>query len=345
MERIFFILLLIFLNATFVLAEYSLIALRKFELKNYFKKRAFASQLIKTSYDKTLFMISTAGIGSTICNILTGFNAEPIVNKLVSPYLQNLSNNFIPTTSISLNTIFSIGIISFLQITFGELIPKAIALQKNRIILNLSIFSLMFFSFVLYPFVFIVNQTSIFFLKLIRIPSSLSKTTDYAREEIKFILDDFKKKGVIAPKQNVLIKKILSLQNMPLIKLMTPKEKLIYFKIDDTLKKIRETIIKNKYRFNRYPIFNLSQKKMLGFIHLSDMLRFADKNNDNTKIYRTNFIRKILYFSKNKKIDELLFEMRKNDIFISAVIDKDKETLGIITLTDIIEYLVKIKTS
>lgn len=330
---------LILLNGFFVGAEYAILTLRKTKIDQYVRQHVFGFYLVRKALDNMFVVISATQLGSTLCSILIGWFGQPIIEGLLYPLIRMIPMKIAPVVVNSLSVVITLILLSFLQMIFGEIIPKTIALQKSTTVARLLIVPLNFFTLLFGPFIYVTNKISSMFLKLMHLHAAPKESLDYTQEEIKIILNESMKSRTLPHHQAHLLTNILALQRTPVTKLMIERAKLISFSHSDTLDEIKKKVAESKHSFNRYPIF-FSKNLIVGFIHLSDILRFSENGESHRKLNETNLIRDIIHINDSYPADKLFIQMRAKEIHIAAVKNQDQELLGIVTLTDIIGFLV-----
>ncbi len=330
---------LIALNAFFVAAEYSLLTLRKTKIDQYVRQKVLGFYVVRKALNNLYLIISATQLGSTVCNIILGWYGEPLIEKLLYPLIKQIpvqSTIFIDRSAAILITI---SLLAFVQMIFGEIIPKTLALQKSELISRLLILPLNLFTFLCAPVIFVINGISNLILKIIHQRPLLNQHTDYSQDEIRVILDESIKNRIIPHHQARLLSNIFALQNTSVTKLMIDRNKLVCFYHDETLADIKKKIADSKNSYSRYPVY-FSKNLIVGFIHVSDILKFSENGNAHLKLNETHLIHEILYVSETFPVDSLLVNMREKGIHAAAIIDQGRELLGIITLTDIVQFLV-----
>jgi len=326
-------------NAFFVAAEYSLLTLRKTKIDQYVRQRILGYGSVRNALDHLYSVISTTQLGSSICSILLGWIGEPMIEKVLYPLIKLIPIQSTILVNRSISVVITISLLSFLQMIFGEIIPKTIALQKSYAMSRIIILPLNFFNILFSPFIYVTHIFSNIFLKIIHMNPLSKQPTDYTSEEIRTILNESMKNHSLPNHQGHLLTNIITLRRTPITKLMIEKNKLIYFNFGDNLESIKKKIADSKYYFNRYPVY-FSKNLIIGYIHISDILRFPEVGMKDIKLRETGLIRDILHVSDTYPADKLLIQMKQKGIHVAVVKTQEQELLGIVTLTDIIEYLV-----
>src|SRR5437870_3332838 len=121
--------LLVLLNACFVAAEFSLVAVRRTKIEEMINNRRAGALAVKKATDHLDDTIAATQLGITLTSLGLGFFGELSLAALLEPAMK-----FVLGTSAWIGAHAVAGTIAFVMITFlhvilGELVPKAIALQ------------------------------------------------------------------------------------------------------------------------------------------------------------------------------------------------------------------------
>src|SRR5918997_993771 len=117
--RILVVLLLVLGNAVFVAAEYALVTARRTRLEPEAAAGSRRARAALDRMDNPVGFISTVQIGITVFSIALGAVGEPLI-----------SDYFDSWVSHGIAFALSFLILTYLSVALGELVPKAIALQK-----------------------------------------------------------------------------------------------------------------------------------------------------------------------------------------------------------------------
>ena len=162
--QLILIIILVAVNAVFVLAEYAIVRIREIELNtliNRGSRRAVLTGEILSKLDK---YISATQLGITFVNLLLGWIVEDVFVQILNPVFISigLNNSLAKTLAVFLGLL----LITYFTITFGELAPKAFAIRKYKeIALTLS-YPLVLFYKIFKPFIWLLNISSNGIMKL-----------------------------------------------------------------------------------------------------------------------------------------------------------------------------------
>src|SRR6187397_2365520 len=114
--RIIVVLLLVLGSAVFVAAEYALITARRARLEERALKGNRGAKAALRLMDEPVRFISSTQLGFAI---LVGAIGEPLISGLMEPPLSN-----------TVAFVVSFAILTYFSVVLGELVPKAVALQR-----------------------------------------------------------------------------------------------------------------------------------------------------------------------------------------------------------------------
>jgi magnesium and cobalt transporter len=117
--------------------------------------------------------------------------------------------------------------------------------------------------------------------------------------------------------------------------IMIPKVEMVNIYIDDSPKKLLETVIESGH--SRYPVINEKKKKVEGILLAKDLLPLLSINEE---VNLDSIMRDAKVVPETKRADSLLEEFKKDKSHLAVVIDEYGEICGLVTIEDILEELV-----
>ena len=121
---------LIAFNGYFVAQEFAFMSVDRTVLRRRADdgdKRAMAALGVT---DRTSFMLSGAQLGITVTGLLVGFAAEPLVGRQLGVLLGGAG---VPVgVSVAVGTVLALAVSTIVQMIFGELYPKNLAIANAR---------------------------------------------------------------------------------------------------------------------------------------------------------------------------------------------------------------------
>ena len=174
------------------------------------------------------------------------------------------------------------------------------------------------------------------FLKsLLRKKPHLEKGADLT-EEIHDLMNEGQAKGFITNELSDMIYGVLDLKTTKAHSIMIPRTEISSAPIDSTLGDAIELV--SSCGHTRIPIYKENIDEIAGILHAKDLLKLWGQD-PLSKIPDT-LLRKPYFVPRNRKISELLKDLRKAKTHLAIVTDEYGGTAGIITIEDILEEIV-----
>ncbi|MEB2329371.1 MAG: hemolysin family protein [Ignavibacteriaceae bacterium] len=331
--EILLIFMLVFVNALFVATEYAIVRTRTTELEPLISKGSSNAKITKQILTELQSYISACQLGITIVNLLLGWIGEDVFFGLLSPLFDyfSLSSTFSKTLSVFIG----LGFITYFTITVGELAPKAIAIRHY---INISVFlsrPLRMFYKIFKPFIWLLNTSANLILKLIGIEKLTAEEAFHSEEEIRQIILEGRKTGVIDQTEHALIEKIFDFNDKTAKEIMVPRNMMTAIDIDENRERIIQIVIEDGY--SRIPVYKDSIDNIIGIIYSKDLIGAAEHKD---LILLNEIIRPVHFIPENKHIGEILKDFQKKRIHIGIVVNEHGGVEGLITLEDILEEIV-----
>lgn len=328
---IIIIIVVIFLNAIFVLSEMSVASSRKARLQQRLNEGDKGAKTALDLMQNPNLFLATVQIGITLVGVFIGAVggaslAEPLAIALMRvPQLTEIAE------SLALGIV--VVTITFFSIILGELVPKRIALHNPEQIASALAGPMMLISKLFAPFVWLLGRITDFVLKVLGIkPGNEPPVTE---EEIQLLIDQGTQAGVFEEAEHDMVEGVFSLGDQRVYSLMTPRTDVVYLDVSDTLEEIRQKITSSEY--SRFPVRQGSLDSILGIVKARDLL-VRSLSNEEIKL---KDLLKPAFF-----IPETMFASRALEVFkekgteLLLVIDEFGGLQGLLTVNDVLEEIV-----
>lgn len=316
-SQLIFLILLLLLSAFFSSAETAFTTVSRIRMRTLAENGSKQAKRVLNITDNMHKMLSAILIGNNVVNISASSIATTLAIKLFG----------------SMGAGIATGILTILILIFGEISPKTFAtIYADRIALTYSavIYGLMY---ILTPVIFIINQLSIGFLRLLRVDPNAQKAA-MTEEEFKTIVDVGHETGVLENSEHEMINNMFDFGDSQAKEIMIPRIDMTFVKSDSTYDELIEIFCEDK--FTRFPVYEDTTDNVIGIINMKDLLLCKDKQN----FHIHDLIRKPFFTYEQKNISELFLEMQKKSINLAIVLDEYGVTAGMITLEDLLEEIV-----
>lgn len=323
------ILVIIFINSLFVLAEIAILTSRKSKLQKLVaENRIGAAKAIQLKEAPEDFL-STVQMGITLMSIVIGFySGSALVEQLADVFVK------IPLLSEYASQIAGtiiICVITFLTV-LGEIIPKRIAmLYPEKCALAIS-YLMLLFTKIFYPFVKTLSFATKIVLKLLRIKEI---TAEISAEELKMIISQAENEGTVEKAERDMIRRLIHLSDTKVGAIMTPRTNIIALDLQDSDKDNCQKLLNNA--FNSFPVINGSFDQLIGIVYVKDLF------NDNLLNNEFNLQRRlqpVVYIPDVARLTQLLELFREKVIRVAIVLDEHGEIEGIVTFNDILKTFI-----
>ncbi len=318
---------LILVNGLFCMAEMALVSARRARLEAQGNKGDQGARRAFHLTQNPEAFLPTVQIGMTVTTLLTGlFSGEKGVSMLEG-YLQGIP--LLAKYAHDIATTVVVIIVTFFTLILGELVPKRLGLTAPESIAKFVAGPMKVFSKIAHPFVWLLNKTSNFLLRILRIKASENQVTE---EEIKAIISEGTEHGAIEETEQEIIERVFHLGDRNITSLMTHRHDIIWFDLSDNENAIKEKILREPHSV--YPICDGSIDRLMGIVSIKDMYVTPDDTPFK------DMMKPALFVPENNTPYQLLERFRESKIHTCIVVDEYGTMLGLITLNDILEAIV-----
>lgn len=331
------ILTLITINGVFVAAEFALVGARRSRLATLAGGGSAAARWLVNVYDRDGgkdAYIAIAQLGITLASIGLGMYGEPAVAAWLYPGLEGAGLSYDQAHIVGF--IIALGAITYLHVVFGEMIPKAMALQVPEQV-SLTVNPVMrLFGFIFRPMVYVLNQTAFGLMRILGIPDPDKSTQLYSSKELEIATDEVAASGQLNEAQRILIENIFEMEDRTAEELMTSRSRMHAIEIDMPLADIAALIASSPRP--RYPVFSRSLDDIGGVLHVKDFIRARMAKNLNQI---ADVMRPLPRVAATTSAGELLALFKQQRTHAALVVDEHGGTLGFVTLDDLVEDLIE----
>ncbi|GGC17011.1 hemolysin [Novosphingobium endophyticum] len=333
---ILIIAILIIINGVFVAAEFALVGARRSRLETMAKGGSAAARWLVRVFDREGgkdAYIAIAQLGITLASIGLGMYGEPAVAAWLYPWLEGFGLDYDQVHIIGF--VIALGGITYLHVVFGEMIPKALALQVPEQV-SLSVNPMMrMFGFLFRPMVYLLNQTAFGLMRLLGIPDPGKTAMLYSSKELEIATEEVAASGQLDEAQRILIDNIFDMEDRTAEELMTSRSRIQAIALDTPLDDVAALIASSPQ--SRYPVFSQSLDDIGGVLHVKDFIRARIAGRADGLQALTRPLPRV---AATTTATELLALFKKQRTHAALVVDEHGGTLGFVTLDELVEDLI-----
>ncbi|MCI0377153.1 MAG: hemolysin family protein [Gemmataceae bacterium] len=326
--------LLVGLNAFFVAAEFSLVAVRKTRVEELITRGIKGARSVLFAVEHLDRSIAATQLGITLSSLGLGWVAEVALADALSGAFAGLPApwNFIARHSVAGSIAFFL--VTFLHVVFGELFPKSLALQSpDRIALWVAK-PLILFELVTRPIVVLMNGTGNLFIRVLGIkphPESLVHSV----EELTLLIEDTEEAGVLDPDQAELVQNVFQLTTKSVADCMVSRDKIAALELTMPPDKILEAVRSGAH--TRMPVYQGELDNIVGIVNTKDLFYLFSLRG---VVVLEDATYQAIYLKPDEEIANALRLFKRAKRPMALVRDDDGKIHGLLTLEDILEEII-----
>jgi len=331
LTEIALVLVLALCNGFFALSEMALVASRKSRLKQMAKTSRRAALALRHAEAPEHFL-STIQVGITLLMLFTGAIAGDALGGHIADALQGEQLAWLAPYTRILGIVFGFVLISYIQIVFGELVPKRLALSAPERFSSYAALPMLLLSWLTLPFVWLLNVSSNLLLQLLRVKQHGQGVV--TEEEIRLLVAESAEQGVLDPDEHNMVNRVLRLGDRTVDSVMTPRMRIAWLDTAATREENIEVLRQTPY--SRYPVYRGDESDVVGVVEVKRLLHgFADG-----KLELFEHLSKPLFVPATARALDLLEEFRDAETPLALVVDEYGDIEGVVTVNDLLAAVV-----
>ena len=324
--RIIVVLLLVLGSAVFVAAEYALITARRARLEERALKGNRGAKAALRLMDEPVRFISSTQLGITIFAILVGAIGEPLISGLMQPPLSN-----------TVAFVVSFAILTYFSVVLGELVPKAVALQRAEALAGVLAVPLDFLGRVAHPIVWLLQVSANAVLRLLRVNPAPAGMIAYTRDDIRLSVAAAEDHGELEQAEEEMLYKVFDFASKEVSAVMVPRPEVVGISADMPPDEALRAVVDSP--FTRYPVYRGTLDDIVGILHVRDLFG-AMHDVGIAAVELESIVRPAYVVPETKDLAALLADFRREKQHLAIVVDEYGDVEGIVTLEDLLEEIV-----
>ena len=321
--------LLILISALFAMSEIAIAASRKIKL------RVMADEGIDNA---AAVLKLQENPGAFFAMIQIALNAIAILGGIVgeqalSPYVQSILVLFYQGVHLEkISFLFSFFTITSLFILFADLMPKRLAMIMPEAVAVRVVTIMRWVTFALTPLVMFFNGLTNFVLRLFKVPAEREDIV--TTEDIVAMMDAGAEYGSLQQQEYELIGNVFELEARFLSSVMTPRDQIVYFDLNESSHDIATKIIENPH--NHFLVVSGNLDKLRGSVESKDILRQVLKGepaNIKQELIETD----VFYLPETLSLSEALNAFKSAAKPFAVVVNEYALLVGIVTVKDLMK--------
>lgn len=316
------LLVLLFFTSFLSAAESALSSLKQIHLKSDSKEKEKTreSELLKFWLENPNELLTTLLFIKTISYSSMIFTGIHLIKKI---YKKNLYIGI------------SFFILIMLILLFSEMIPRLIVRNNIYGVSKTLIIPLNTLRIILRPLIRLFIHVSRLIVGIFKIKVK-DQMFEITEDEILTFLKAGTESGVFEEGEEEMITSIFEFSETTVKEILTPRRDVFALEAESKIDDVWNEILDQG--FTRIPIYTETIDKIVGTVHMKDLLRYDKQTGENPSI--KDFMKEAYFVPITKPLVELLEEFKLKQLHMAIVIDEYGGTQGIVTIEDLLEEIV-----
>jgi magnesium and cobalt exporter, CNNM family len=331
------ILILVLVNGLFVAAEFAIVGAPRASVEHQASQGSRLAQgVLRVLEDPRLQdrYIATTQIGISVASLGLGMYGEHWLADQIQPWFVRFETlGWIASHTVASMT--AVAILTYLHIVIGEMVPKALALQKaDKTALYVSPL-IRALQQVILPLVVSLNAVGNRLLRLAGIERrEVERERYHTAEELEFIVRESQEGGLLRGEAGEILRDLFEFGDRTAGEVMVPRVLLTGIPVGAEPDELRAIV--RSHPHTRYPVYSGDLDNIIGSLHIKEILRHLVSNQP----VAARDARALPYVPGPAYLDEVLAAMRRFRAQMAIVMDQHGGTAGLVTIEDIFEEVV-----
>ena len=336
--RLLAIILLVLLNAFFVGAEFALVRSRRTRLEAMTRSGDRLARFAVRASSNISRILSASQLGVTLASLGLGWVAESTVGEVFEHLFANLPFAVEISMRLTLAATVALIIVTYLHVVFGELVPKAAALNHPEALARWLAPPLLFFAWITTPFTFFLNKSSLVILHALGQEKAGSEEAVHSPEEIRLLVEQSQESGQMQAHDADLIDAVFEFSEKNAREVMTPRTELVALPVEATLSEVLGVV--QESGLSRYPVYDESIDNIIGVVLAKDLLKLLAPRANTDAFDLPSIMRPVHVIPGSREVEEVLADFKRLKEHMAVVLDEYGGTAGVVTMEDLLEEIV-----
>lgn len=280
---------------------------------------------------RTSFMLSGAQLGITVTGLLVGYVAEPLIGQSLGILLGGVG---VPTAvGVAVGTILALLVSTGIQMVFGELFPKNLAIARPEPLARWLATSTLLYLKVAGWLIWVFDQSSNLLLRALRIDPVHDVEHSATPRDLEHIVAASRATGDLPVELSMLLDRVLDFPGETVEHAMIPRVRVDTVSVDATVTELREEMAGGH---SRYPVLD-DDERIVGVVDLVDLLLVDGDGGDRRA---RDLARPALMLPTLMRLPDAVRALAGSRNELACVLDEHGGFAGVLTVEDLAEELV-----
>jgi CBS domain containing-hemolysin-like protein len=331
------VLLLVLANGLFVAAEFAIVGAPRASIEYQAAQGSRLARRVLHILDNPKRQdryIATTQVGISVASLGLGMYGEHVLADWIAIHLEAVEQiRWIAAHALA--SVIAIGFLTYLHIVLGEMVPKALALQRAaRTVLYVTPLILAIETALL-PVIVALNAIGNGLLRLVGVRrESVAAERYHTTEELQYIIEESQEGGLLRGESGEILRDLFQFGDLTAGEVMVPRVMLTGIAVGTSRDELQSIVQTNVH--TRYPVYSGSLDNIIGSLHIKQILRHLVADGPVT----ARHARPLPYVPGPMPLDEVLAAMRRYRAQMAVVMDQHGGTAGLVTMEDLFEEVV-----
>jgi putative hemolysin len=327
---------LVALNASFVAAEFALVAVRKSRVEEMVRQGVPRARAVQGAVANLGRTIAATQLGITLASIALGWVGEPALARLIEPAGRAvLPGAWAEAVAHTAAVALAFALITFLHVVFGELVPKTLALQTpDRLALWVAA-PLNVFTRLSRPLTLLMSGTGNATLRWLGCGPAGAEGLVHSVEELGLLIEDTRGAGLLSSSQAEFVRKVFRLSGKEVRDCMVPRDRMAALELRTPPEQVLETVRQGAH--TRMPVYEGTPDHVVGIVNTKDLFYLFSLRG---VVVLEDALYPPLFLKPDADVADALQLFRAERRPLAVVRDEGGTVLGLITMEDILEEIV-----
>lgn len=323
------ILLLVVVNGVFAGAEIAIVGVDRLRLRQLVEQGDRSAKVVEKLRTNPERFLATVQVAITLAGAAAAAFGGATFAKDLEPWLRP----YVGSHSEGAAVVLVVGLVSYLSLVFGELVPKSLALRHAEGYARLTAPALNWIAIAATPVVWLLTKSS----NLLLGPTGDRTNFTEGRlspAELRGLVEEATETGELDKRVADIASRALGFAKLTVAHMMVPRTRVVGIARGADMEEIRRIVLEHPH--SRLPVYQDNIDTVVGYVLYKDLLPLAWEGR---LIVLEDLIRPPLFVAKTLSAIELLEDMREGHQHLAVVLDDHGGTSGIVTLDDLVEEL------
>lgn len=333
------VVLMISFNALYVAGEFAAVSARKTRIAQAAKagnRLARALMPVLEEPQRLDNYIAASQVGITLSSLVLGIYGQQQVAPLIEPLLLYLP--FLNEQAVAAGVSATLMLILFttLQVIFGELIPKSLAIQYPERVAQATVYPMRWSAdWILRPLIVVLNGSGALLLRVLGLGHEAGHHHVHSPEEIQLLIQQSYKGGLLDARGQELLTNAFRIGDLTVGQIAVPRTSMDAIAVDTPVREALRFAVRAQH--TRIPVFEGKVDHVLGFVHIRDLYGH-DQATEGKGAIRP-LVRQVSFVPETAPVKEVWNVLRNDQNYLAIVVDEFGGAAGMVTWEDLLEEL------